>query len=345
MENKKAFTQDLLMWYDDNARELPWRSHPTPYHVWVSEIMLQQTRVEAVKAYYQRFLKRFPSMASLALANDDELYKQWEGLGYYNRVRNMKKCAQICVEKYNGTLPATYDELLRLPGIGTYTAGAIASIAYKEVVAAVDGNVLRVFSRLLMSEDDVLKEATKKKFQSIIYEYIPSDRPDAFNQALMEIGALVCVPNAIPRCNICPLMKHCQGYKDGKAQSLPIKKAKKMRKVEKKTILICVYDKQVRLQKRASTGLLADMYEFPSLQGFYTKKQLHEKFPKAFKIKKLSRSKHLFTHIEWQMEGYMIEMGDADMSGLVNYQEMQDCYAVPSAFKEYKDALYEYWGK
>ena len=343
--NIENFRSDLLNWYDEHARVLPWRSEPFPYYVWVSEIMLQQTRVEAVKPYFARFIKRLPTLTTLAKVDDDELRKLWEGLGYYNRVRNMKKCAKVCEEKYKGELPTTYDELIMLPGIGSYTAGAIASIAYKEVVAAVDGNVLRVFSRLLISEDDILKESTKKKFQKIIKKYIPIDRPDAFNQALMEIGALVCVPNAAPRCNICPLIKHCKGYLEGKAQFLPIKKAKAKRKLEKKTMLVFVCDEQVLLNQRPSKGLLAELYEFPSLEGFYTKKQIQKIYPHALKIKKLEKSKHIFSHIEWHMEGYLIEVDTLKIGIHATYQEIESKYAIPTAFKVYKDELYTYWGK
>lgn len=346
--NKERFTENLLNWYDEHARILPWRSDPQPYRVWVSEIMLQQTRVEAVKPYFDRFITVLPTLSDLAKADDDSLAKLWEGLGYYNRVRNMKRCAQVCVDKYGGHLPHTYDELCTLPGIGSYTAGAIASIAYKQCVPAVDGNVLRVFSRVLISEDDILKERTKKKFQSIIQDYIPIKRSDAFNQALMEIGALVCVPNSAPRCNICPLAQDCLGYQSGDAQRLPNKTAKKKRRIEKKTILIIVCHDKVLLHQRDAQGLLAGLYEFTTLNEPYNKKQIQAMQEEQYTIKNiisLHKGKHIFSHIEWHMNGNLMEVDNIPASSSGNWvtmEELQNRYSVPSAFKLYKDALMQY---
>lgn len=343
--NIKNFRNDLLNWYDEYARLLPWRSEPLPYYVWVSEIMLQQTRVEAVKPYFARFIKRLPTLKDLSEVDDDELRKLWEGLGYYNRVRNMKKCAIECMGKYNGSLPSTYEELIKLPGIGSYTAGAIASIAYKEVVPAVDGNVLRVFSRLLASYDDIGKESTKKKFHTIIQEYVSEDRPDAFNQAVMEIGAMVCVPNSAPRCNICPLVSYCQAYEVGKEHVLPIKEKKLKRRIEKRTIVVMVHDNKVVLRKRPQTGLLADLYEFINLEGYHTKKQLNELFNDSYTIKsieKLPTSKHIFSHVEWHMQGYLIEVENVNDELLASITDVDERYAIPTAFKAYKDILKHY---
>ncbi|MDQ0362595.1 A/G-specific adenine glycosylase [Breznakia pachnodae] len=343
--NIENFRNDLLNWYDEYARVLPWRSEPLPYYVWVSEIMLQQTRVEAVKPYFARFIKRLPTLKDLAEVDDDELRKLWEGLGYYNRVRNMKKCAIECMDKYNGFLPSAYEELIELPGIGSYTAGAIASIAYKEVVPAVDGNVLRVFSRLLASYDDIGKESTKKKFHTIIQEYVSKDRPDAFNQAVMEIGAMVCVPNSAPRCNICPIVSYCQAYETGKEHVLPIKEKKLKRRIEKRTIVVMVHDGKVVLRKRPQTGLLADLYEFINLEGYHTKKQLKELFNDSYTIKsieKLPTSKHIFSHVEWHMHGYLIEVENVNDELLASITDVDERYAIPTAFKAYKDMLKHY---
>ena len=342
--DKKRFVENLLTWYDENARVLPWRSIPTPYRVWVSEIMLQQTRVEAVIPYFERFLQAFPDISALAAADDDELHKYWEGLGYYNRVKNMKKCAQVCVEKYNGELPGSYQQLLDLPGIGEYTAGAIASIAFKIPKAAVDGNVLRVFSRVLVSEDDILKQSTKRKFQDIIQDYIPTERCDAFTQALMEIGALVCVPNAAPRCNICPLAMDCIGYQTFQANRLPNKAKKKERKLDKKTILVLVCGDKVRLHRRPNEGLLSNLYEFITLDGYCKRSDLLEPMQDhVCKVKKLPDAKHIFSHVEWHMHGYLVEVDTMDDGIWVNSQQLEETYAIPTAFKVYREALLAYW--
>ena len=343
--DKKKFTNKLLAWYDVNARILPWREQPTPYRVWVSEIMLQQTRVEAVKPYFERFVKDLPTLKDLALASEDELAKLWEGLGYYNRVRNMKKCAMICMEKFHGELPSTYEELLKLPGIGAYTAGAVASIAYKECVPAVDGNVLRVFSRVLISEDDILKESTKKKFQKIIKEYIPEKRSDAFNQALMEIGALICVPNAAPRCNICPLAEECLGYQSGDAQRLPNKAGKKARQIEQKTVLVVICDHQIYLHQRPTTGLLAGLYEFVMIDGFMKENEIDDSIvlTDIRQVIRLHDAKHIFSHKEWHMQGYLVLVKEQKLEGIwCDIQELEEQYAIPTALKVYREAALQW---
>lgn len=349
MENihdKCRFTKQLVAWYDENKRILPWRDEPLPYYVWVSEIMLQQTRVEAVKPYFERFIKALPTLLDLAICEDDVLAKLWEGLGYYNRVRNMKKCAIVCVEKYHGELPASYEQLLKLPGIGAYTAGAIASIAFRIKVPAVDGNVLRVFSRVLVSEDDILKESTKKKFQTIIQSYIP-ERPDAFNQALMELGAMICVPNAAPRCNICPVASECLGYQSGAAMRLPNKTAKKARRIEKKTILVLVAKQKVHLVQRPKEGLLANLYEFDVVEGHPKKQELVEQVKAQFHVENimtLHPAKHIFSHIEWHMKGYLVQLADtSDVEGVwADAGEIAETYAIPTAYKVYREALMMY---
>lgn len=334
----EKFREQLLNWYDENRRILPWREDATPYRVWVSEIMLQQTRVEAVKPYFERFVKELPTLQDMSVASDDTLFKLWEGLGYYNRVMNMKKCAIECVEKHGGNLPSTYDELIQLPGIGAYTAGAIASIAYKQKVPAVDGNVLRVFSRVLISEDDILKESTKRKFQKIIMEYLPEDRSDAFNQALMEIGALICVPNAAPRCNICPVASECMGYQSGDAHRLPNKAVKKARKIDKKTVLVITYQNQVHLCQREEKGLLAGLYEFDVYEGYLTKNQIRDQFKGNIKrMTALEDTKHIFSHVEWHMQGYCVRLlgKRGDSFQYADAEALQNEYAVPAAFAAY----------
>lgn len=346
LHDKNRFTKNLLAWYDQHARELPWRKDASSYRVWVSEIMLQQTRVEAVKPYFERFMQALPTLQDLAYADDDMLKKLWEGLGYYNRVKNMKKCAQICMKEHGGQLPDTYEELLKLPGIGSYTAGAVASIAFKKCIPAVDGNVLRVFSRVLVSEDDILKEKTKKKFQTIIKDYIPKDRSDAFNQALMEIGALVCVPNAMPKCNICPVSQDCIGYQTNQALRLPNKSKKKERKIENKTIVVLIYKDRVFLQKRPKEGLLSDLYEFITIDACLTEEEVKQYFQhlQIKEMMKLKKTKHIFTHIEWHMNGYLVVLHDEPSTGLWKTREdLEDAYAIPTAFKAYKEALLTWW--
>lgn len=340
--DKEQLTKQLLDWYKQNARVLPWREKATPYRVWVSEIMLQQTRVEAVKPYFERFIATIPDIPTLANTEDEVLAKLWEGLGYYRRVYNMKKCAQVCVEKHGGKLPNTYAELLELPGIGAYTAGAIASIAFGECVAAVDGNVLRVFSRVLVLEDDILKESVKRQYAKIVQTYIPKHESSAFNQALMELGATICVPNAAPRCNICPIADNCKGYQCGKAHYLPNKAAKKTRRIEKKTICVLRYKDKFHVRQRASQGLLAGLYEFDWLEGYQSKKAVSEyyKMYVVKNIRKLPDAKHIFSHIEWHMKGYLVEVEMPCEEGVwCTLEELKASYAIPTAYKAYKDAL------
>ncbi|MGX8832603.1 A/G-specific adenine glycosylase [Amedibacillus sp. YH-ame6] len=342
--DKQQFTTQLLAWYKQHARILPWREDNSAYRVWVSEIMLQQTRVEAVKPYFERFLSALPTLQDLACAGDDELAKLWEGLGYYNRVRNMKKCAQRCVEEFDGQLPNTSTLLKTLPGIGDYTAGAVASIAYGENIPAVDGNVLRVFTRVLVCEDDILKETTKKKFQNIIQDYMPEGRSADFNQALMELGALICVPNAAPRCNICPVSDQCLGYQSGQAQRLPNKTQKKKRRIEQKTILVLVNNKNIYLQQRPKEGLLANLYEFMNHEGFLKKKDLQEHIKGIKKITKLPNAKHIFSHIEWQMHGFFVEVEHMNQEGIwCTMEDIDHRYAIPTAYKVYREALVEWY--
>lgn len=346
MEKLEKITNPLMKWYEENKRDLPWRINKDAYRIWVSEIMLQQTRVEAVLSYYERFLKTYPNITALANTTTEELHKVWEGLGYYRRADHMKKCAQVCVEQYGGKMPNNYQQLLELPGIGTYTAGAIASIAYKEKVAAVDGNVLRVFSRILCREEDIAKESTKKLFQQLLLEYIPEEQSDIFNQAVMELGALVCVPNGAPRCNICPVVENCKAYQEGKAAYLPIKTGKKQRKVEKRTVIVLVKENKIFIRQRNANGLLANLYEFLNLEGHYSEKELEVLLGKEaiVNIIKLNNSKHIFSHIEWNMIGYLCEVKDCDLEGkFITYEELQNQYALPSAFRAYKESLYEYF--
>lgn len=329
--------EDLLEWYDANARVLPWRSEPKPYYVWVSEIMLQQTRVEAVKGYFARFIKELPDVAALAETREDKLLKLWEGLGYYNRARNLQAAAKTIMEKYGGEIPEEYKELQKLKGIGSYTAGAIASIAYGKPVPAVDGNVLRVMKRLAGSYDDILKASVKKDLEKELTEIMPK-RAGAFNQAIMDLGAMVCLPNGKPLCEECPLQKYCVAYERNIVMELPVKTPKKKRKIEEKTILVLECEGKFALHKRADSGLLAGLWEFPNIDGKIAMKSLMEIVEEEnFIVKELGESKHIFSHIEWCMIGYLIYLDkkpDKDYIWITR-EELVEQYAIPSAFSAY----------
>lgn len=259
-------TEPLLAWYEKNARVLPWRENTDAYRVWVSEIMLQQTRVDTVIPYYERFLRRFPDVAALAAAPEQELLKMWEGLGYYSRVRNMQKAAQQICEKYNGIFPNEYEQLLSLPGIGAYTAGAVASIAWNKPYAAVDGNVLRVVTRLTADSREI-SDTKFKRNTAALQEIYPVDKCGIFTQSLMELGAVVCMPNGTPRCTECPLQSLCSACAAGTQPAYPVKKKKAGRRIEEKTVLLMIHAGKLALQKRAKSGLLGGMWELPNLSG------------------------------------------------------------------------------
>ncbi len=346
MKVRSEIVAPLLSWFKENARQLPWRENKDPYRIWVSEIMLQQTRVEAVKPYFKRFIEALPDVTHLANIPEDQLLKLWEGLGYYNRVRNMQKAAQIVVEQFDGVMPSTYEELLTLPGIGTYTAGAIASIAYGEMVPAVDGNVLRVIARVEADQSDIADPKVKKELESQMSLIIPKEAAGDFNQGLMELGATVCVPNGMPLCEKCPWMTICQAHRRGEETSLPIKTPKKKRTIEEKTILVIQDEKKIVIQKRPNKGLLAGLYEFPSLEGFQNRdkviKYMEEMGLPAIRVTKLEQSKHLFTHREWHMIGYFVRVDELakkilanEKWQLVDLREVENSYAIPAALGKY----------
>ena len=342
----KEIVPALLRWYDYNARILPWRSEPTPYRVWISEIMLQQTRVEAVKPYYDRFMEALPDVKALAEVDDDKLMKLWEGLGYYNRARNLKAAAQMVMEEYHGEIPDIYEELLKLKGIGEYTAGAIASIACKRPVPAVDGNVLRVVARLLANDDDILKKSTKRWMTQEIRNIIPDDRPGDFNQALMELGATVCLPNGTPRCDECPWDTVCMAHKAGTELKYPYKQPKKPRKIEQKEVYLLEWNGRFAVQKRPKKGLLAGLWEFPTLSCGQNMDNvdniLQTTVELSENVDKIGTGKHIFSHIEWHMTGYHILLQNKiedDKFVWVTKEEMEEEYAIPSAFGFMKDYL------
>ena len=309
-DDLNQIVEPLLEWFCKNARVLPWREEPLPYYVWVSEIMLQQTRVEAVKPYFQRFIQALPGIKDLADCPEEKLLKLWEGLGYYNRVRNMQKAAQMVMKEYSGELPADYEALLRLPGIGSYTAGSIASIAYGIPVPAVDGNVLRVICRICEKEEDITRQSVKTEIENMVRGIVPKGCPGRFNQALMELGAVVCVPNGAPDCGACPVSGLCLARLHGRTGEIPKKKPKQQRRIEEKTVLVVRDEFRTVIQKRPAGGLLAGLYELPNLDGHLTEGEvlgyLKENRLSPIRIQPLEPAKHIFSHVEWHMTGYLI---------------------------------------
>lgn len=354
LELKQNIVPPLLDWYNSNKRILPWREDTNPYRVWVSEIMLQQTRVEAVKPYFDRFMKELPDTAHLAAVEEERLLKLWEGLGYYNRARNLQKAAGIIMEEYGGHFPGEYEALVRLPGIGDYTAGAVSSISFGKRVPAVDGNVLRILSRLLLYEEDILSLKAKKQAKEALKPLMPKECPGDFNQALMELGATVCVPNGAPRCERCPWEKLCLARRKDCWQEYPKKAAKKPRRIEEKTVLIIGDGERILLHKRPSAGLLAGMYELPSMEGYAEETAIVERVRdlgfSPLRIQPKGEAKHIFTHREWHMKGYGILVEPVDftpeaLDGLrsgyvmVSKEETKQGYPIPSAFSAFTKHL------
>ena len=342
--------EPLLSWYKENKRSLPWREDPTPYHVWISEIMLQQTRVEAVKEYYARCLFALPEVKDLAECPEERLLKLWEGLGYYNRVKNMQKAAREVMEQYDGRLPADYEKLLKLPGIGSYTAGAVASIAYGIPRPAVDGNVLRVITRITENPEDILKQSMKKKTEEALLEIMPKDCPGDFNQSLMELGATVCVPNGMAKCQCCPVARVCQAYAHGTVMEYPKKAAKKQRKIEERTVLVIQNGQEFAISKRPPKGLLAGLYELPNKEGYLTEEEILS-FVKGLHliplhIREAGEAKHIFSHVEWRMKGYFIKVAATEEKKVgslifVDRKESRGKYPIPSAFSAYRKFIEE----
>lgn len=333
----------LLSWYRANARDLPWRHTADPYRIWVSEIMLQQTRVAAVLGYYDRFLAAFPTVRALADAPEEQLFKLWEGLGYYSRARNLQRTARIVAEQLGGTFPETYGELLALPGIGDYTASAIASAAFGQREPAVDGNVLRVFTRLTDCHGDIANLTVRRAIREQMGAVMPRATADLriFNQAAMELGATVCVPGGPPKCDLCPAREFCLGRIRQTAESLPVRAPKKKRRIEEKTVfLLQRSDGRIALQKRPDSGLLAGLWEFPNLPGTLdgsaAQKALSHWGLTPRDWRKRLTAKHIFTHVEWHMTGYSLSVSEA---GTENFfwadSAALDTIAVPSAFAKY----------
>lgn len=405
LPDETAQVSSLLQWYEENRRILPWREDPTPYHVWISEIMLQQTRVEAVKGYYARFLESLPDIATLATADEDTYLKLWEGLGYYSRVRNLHKAAVVLMEDYGGQMPASAADLRKLPGIGPYTAAAISSIAFGEPAPAIDGNLLRVFARLTCYEDSILTPKARKDAeayfgplikQSVNYKNPAgesasgsapahgsnapahdSNGPGAFNQALMDLGATVCLPNTAPLCEQCPLAAFCRAHAEGRETELPNRPAKAKRTIEDMTVFLIRFKGGILLRKRPDTGLLASLYEFPNMPGHLKKadalRTVEEMGFGPLRIRKLPPAKHIFTHKEWHMTAWEVfadewtafdrtaperrspeepapqnsgaatdtkkEPADDGRLFIADIDAIENVWSIPSAFAAYRDYL------
>ncbi len=347
-QNLMQMEKPLVAWYQKQKRDLPWRHDITAYKVWVSEIMLQQTRVEAVKPYYERFLRVFPTIADLAEAKEDVLLKMWEGLGYYNRVRNMQKAARQIMADFGGEFPSTYEDIKSLTGIGNYTAGAIASFAYGLPFPAVDGNVLRVISRLTASYEDITKASVRGQIEAELLGLIPKRAASDFNQGLIELGAMVCVPNGAPRCEECPLKHLCVARMQGVEEKLPIKSRLKERRIEKKTVLILQDGEYVAICKRPKKGLLAGLYELPNAEGHLTEDEAiafsKERGLAPLYIEHIGEAKHIFSHVEWHMTGYRIRVDELQKTEaawmlFIHPEEIEKEYPIPAAFEAYTRQL------
>ena len=335
----------LLEWYGEHARTLPWRSDPTPYHVWVSEIMLQQTRVAAVLDYYRRFMDAVPGVAELAVLDGEQLMKLWQGLGYYSRARNLQKAARQIVERFDGVFPNRYEDIRALAGIGDYTAGAIASIAFGQSVPAVDGNVLRVVSRICADDADITLPATKKRVGEQLAEVIPAAQPGDFNQAMMELGATVCLPNGEPLCDRCPARDFCLAHRDGLTGSLPVKAPKKARRVEGRTVYLIFHGRRVALRQRPDKGLLAGLWEYPN--ELTEAGRTPEDWSIRGSVERVGTGRHIFSHIEWHMTAVAVQAEDETLPAgwaWADRQELERKYAIPGAFEAFRTAVLDRLG-
>ena len=323
----------VLTWFDANQRPMPWREHPSPYRVWISEIMSQQTRIDAVMGYFERFITAFPTVESLANATLDDVLKAWQGLGYYSRAKNIHKAANRIVHDHQGKLPNTFAQLITLPGIGPYTAGAIASIAFHEQVPSVDGNVLRVIARVFGITESIQGTKTIQQIISIVQEALPIDRPGDMNQGLMEIGALVCIPNGAPKCEVCPLSTMCYAFKNDMIDVIPPKKKKTLQRVEPRTVVVIEYQGKVAIRKREASGLLASMYELFHVEGHWDSADIAENLDGVETIFSLTGHTHVFSHLIWQMIGYHVIVNTpVPLMHYVTWEELQSSYAIPKAF-------------
>ena len=341
------FSERLLAWYDENARALPWRENKNPYFVWVSEMMLQQTRVEAVKEYFVRFVQALPTVQDLANVDDEVLMKLWQGLGYYRRAQYLKHAANTIVNELCGKFPTTAEGWQKLKGVGEYASGAIASIAFDQKATAVDGNVMRVFARLFALQDDISKPQTKAKITAMVQQVLPSNRVGDFNQALMELGATVCLPNGQPHCTVCPFYQTCLARQNGIQNQLPVKEKQKSRIVDEKTVLLLMANEKLLLHKRPSHGLLSNLWEPLNLEGLKSENEITEHLSSlglhATKVETLEKAKHIFTHREWHMNAMLVQCEQngnlAKEYEWVSKKELETTYSVPNAFSAFLKQL------
>lgn len=327
----------LLPWYRQNARVLPWRRNREPYAVWLSEIMLQQTRVEAVRAYYLRFLDAFPTLETLAQAPEDQLLKLWEGLGYYTRARNLQKAAKIIVSEYAGQFPSEYAQIAALPGIGPYTAGAIASICFEAPTPAVDGNVIRLISRITEQFQPLERPQSKRAIAMALAEIYPSNACGDFTQSLMELGATICLPQT-PKCPICPAQSFCMAYQNGTTQLLPNKEKRRPRRVEERTVFLLNHAGRLALERRKAQGILAGLWQLPNLPGHLSETEALQAAAdwnlKPLGIEKAVHKTHVFTHLEWRMVCYSLSCGRAATNFIwASPEELDQTYSLPTAFR------------
>ena len=338
-ENLDTLREPLLAWYDVHRRILPWREEPSPYRTWVSEIMLQQTRVAAVLPYFARFTAELPDVRALAAVSEERLFKLWEGLGYYSRARNLRRAAQIVVAEHGGALPRTMDALRALPGIGDYTAAAIASIHFGAPEPAVDGNLLRVAARVCCCAEDVRDAKVKKTFRDRMTAAIDRARPGAWNQAMMDLGATVCLPNGAPLCGACPVRAFCAAYREGLTETLPVRAEKKARRAEERTVFLLLRDGRLAVRRRPETGLLSGLIEFPNADGSLDEAGARVALARlgleAESLAPCGTAKHIFTHVEWQMKGYTARVtGEGEGLRWVDAAGFETL-AIPSAFRKY----------
>ena len=331
----------LTDWYAASRRVLPWRESPTPYHVWISEIMLQQTRIEAVIPYYTRFLSELPDVKALAACDENRLLKLWEGLGYYSRARNLQKAAREIMADFGGELPRKAETLKKLPGIGDYTAGAVASIAYGEPEPAVDGNVLRVLSRLLAFDDDIMEQKTRRRVTAELRAVYPSGEAAALlTEGIMELGETVCIPNGEAKCGLCPLRTLCRARAAGTVDKYPVKAAPKPRRVEERTVLLLRCADRWAIRRRAGKGLLAGLWEFPNESGRLSADEAIARIPGALGCVFCGEATHIFTHVEWHMRGFMIDCEAALADYVwVTAAELGESYPLPTAFRFFRKQL------
>lgn len=342
----KSFQDDLIGWFASEQRELPWRKDQDPYKVWVSEIMLQQTRVDTVIPYFKRFLENFPTIEALASADEEKVLKAWEGLGYYSRVRNLQSAVREVHEKYSGIVPDSPEGISSLKGVGPYTAGAILSIAYGKPEPAVDGNVMRVLSRILLIWDDIAKPSSRKIFEEAVRKLISHENPSFFNQALMELGALICTPTS-PSCLLCPVREHCQAFNEGVQKELPVKtKKKKQKAVQLAAGIFTDEQGRILIRKRPESGLLASLWEFPTVEltlDFQRQRdQLAEHFEESYGVKpkveeSIGQIDHVFSHLIWNIQVYSGifsgEVLESPQLKLVNQEEILE-FAFPVPYQK-----------